>query len=136
MLRRQPRYQHVAERLRYFLRYCLVSLRYAYCPKKQLKKYRKSLISRTIPSLFSPFFGKCAKRLILNLLWSMKFESGTEINHFANKNFPKQLLIHRYVEFSKNVDWNMMSIISLKMNKSRIRNFIESDFSDGNNCLK
>ena len=55
------------------------------------------------------------KKLNSNLLWSMKFEWGTEVNNFANKNFLRQLLIHRYFEFSSNVDWKMMVIISLKM---------------------
>ena len=35
MLWRQTRYQHVAERFRYLLRCCLVSLRYACCPKNK-----------------------------------------------------------------------------------------------------
>ena len=47
----------LAERLLYLLIYCLVSLKYGYCPKKQFKKYENSFISRTIPSLSSPFFG-------------------------------------------------------------------------------
>ena len=52
------------------------------------------------------------------------------------KNLPRQLLIHRYVEFSQNVDWNMTSIISLKMKNPGFEIFIESGFSDGNHCLK
>ena len=52
------------------------------------------------------------------------------------KNFPRQLLIHRYVEFSQNVDLNMMSIISLKMRNPGFEIFIESGFSDGSHCLK
>ena len=52
------------------------------------------------------------------------------------KNFPRKLLIHRYVEFSQNVDWRMIMIISFKMRNPGFEIFIESDFSDGNHCLK
>ena len=52
------------------------------------------------------------------------------------KKFPRQLLIHRYLEFSQNVDWNMMAIISLKRRNPGFELFIESGFSDGNHCLK
>ena len=52
------------------------------------------------------------------------------------KNFPTRLLMHRYVEFSQNVNWKMMAIISLKMRNPGFEIFIESGFSDGNHCLK
>ena len=52
------------------------------------------------------------------------------------KNFTRRLLIHRYVEFSQNVDWKMMVIISVKMRNSGFEIFFESGFSDGNHCLK
>ena len=101
MLWRQTRYQHVAERLRHLLSRCLVSLRYAYCPKKQFQQHGNSFISQTILSLSSPSFGNCEKSWIPNLLWRMEFEWGTEVNHFANEEFPKRLLIYRYVELHK-----------------------------------
>ena len=44
------------------------------------------------------------------------------------KNFPTRLLIHRYVEFSQNVDWKMMAIISLKLRNPGFKIFIESGF--------
>ena len=47
------------------------------------------------------------------------------------KNFPRRLLMHRYVEFSQNVNWKMMVIISLKMRNSGFEIFIESGFLDG-----
>ena len=52
------------------------------------------------------------------------------------KNFSGRLLIHRYVEFSQNVDWIVMAIISLKMRNPGFEFFFESGFSDGNNFLK
>ena len=51
------------------------------------------------------------------------------------KNFPRRFLIYRYVEFSQNVDWKMMAIISLKRRNFGFEIFIESGFSDGNHCL-
>ena len=51
------------------------------------------------------------------------------------KKFPIRLLIHRYVEFSQNVDLKMMPIISLKMRNHGFKIFIEAGFSDGNLCL-
>ena len=59
-----------------------------HCLKKRSPKCGNSLILMIL-SLSSPFFGKCEKFLILNLLWSMKFEWGTEVHHFANKRFPQ-----------------------------------------------
>ena len=44
------------------------------------------------------------------------------------KNFPRRLLIHRYVEFSQNVDWKVMAIISLKMRNPGLEIFFESGF--------
>ena len=58
------------------------------------------------------------------------------MNHLQTKNFPRQLLVHRYVEFSQNVDWNTMAIISLKVRNPGFEIFVESDFSDGSHCLK
>ena len=52
------------------------------------------------------------------------------------KNSPNRLLINRYVEFSQNVDWKMMAIISVKMRNPGFEIFIEYGFSDGNHCLK
>ena len=52
------------------------------------------------------------------------------------KNFPRKLLIYHYVKFSQNVDWNMMSIISLKMRNPGFEVFIESGLLDGSHCLK
>ena len=89
MLWRQTTYQHVAERLHYLLRCCLVSLKCAYCPKKQFQKYGNSFISRTIPLLSSQIFGKCEKSWTRNLLWSMKFECRTDVSHFAYKKIPQ-----------------------------------------------
>ena len=57
-------------------------------------------------------------------------------NRDQTKNFPRRLLILRYVEFSQNVDWKMMVIISLKMRNPGFEIFIESGFSAGNLCLK
>ena len=51
ILWRHTRYQHVAERLRYLLSRCLVSLRYAYSPKKRSQKCGNLFISQTILSL-------------------------------------------------------------------------------------
>ena len=51
------------------------------------------------------------------------------------KNFPRRLQIHRYAEFSHNVDWNMMAIISLKMRNPEFEIFIDSGFSDVNHWL-
>ena len=51
------------------------------------------------------------------------------------KNFPRRLLIHRYVEFSQNV-WKVMAIISLKMRSPGFEIFFESGFSDGKDFLK
>ena len=50
--------------------------------------------------------------------------------------FPRQLQIHCYGEFSQNVEWKMMVIISLKLRKPGFKIFFESGFSDGNHCLK
>ena len=52
------------------------------------------------------------------------------------KSFPRRLLSHRFVEFSQNVDWKMMVIISLKVRNLGFKIFFQSGFSDGNNCLK
>ena len=52
------------------------------------------------------------------------------------KNSPDDNRIHRYVEFSQNVDWKMMAIVSLKMRNPGFEIFFESGFSDGNHCLK
>ena len=52
------------------------------------------------------------------------------------KNFPRRLPLHRYVEFSQNVNWKMMVIISLKMGNLGFKIVIESCFSDGNHCSK
>ena len=48
MLWTQTRYQHVAERLNYLLKCCLVNLRHACCPKKQFQKYKnkQNMISK------------------------------------------------------------------------------------------
>ena len=51
------------------------------------------------------------------------------------KNFRRQMLIQRYVEFSQDVDWNMLSIISLKMRNPGFEIFFQSGFSDGSHCL-
>ena len=64
----------------------------------------------------------------------MNEEPGSII--LQTKNFPRGLLIHRYVEFSQSDDWKMMAIISLKMRNPGFEIFIESGFSDGNHCLK
>ena len=47
------------------------------------------------------------------------------------KNFPRRLLIHRYGEFSQNVDWKMMAIISRKMRNPGFEIFTESGFPMG-----
>ena len=52
------------------------------------------------------------------------------------KNFPRRLLIHCYVEFSQNVDWKVIAMISLKMRNPGFEIFFRSGFSDGNHCLK
>ena len=51
------------------------------------------------------------------------------------RNLPRRLLIHRYVEFSQNVDWKMIVITSLKMRNPEFEIFFQSGFSDGNHCL-
>ena len=66
--------------------------------------------------------------------WSLNEEQWSII--LQTKNFPRRLLIHRYVEFSQNVDWKMIVIISLKMRNPGFENFFESGFSYGNHCLK
>ena len=40
------------------------------------------------------------------------------------KNFPMRFLIHRYVEFSQNIDWKVMAIISLKMRNPGFKIFL------------
>ena len=44
------------------------------------------------------------------------------------KNVPSRLLMHRYVEFSLNVNWQMMVIISFKMRNPGLKIFIKSGF--------
>ena len=51
-------------------------------------------------------------------------------------NLPRRLQIHRYVEFSQNVGWKLVAMISLKMRKLGFEMFFESDFSNGNHCFK
>ena len=48
--------------------------------------------------------------------------------NLQTRNFPTQPLIHRYVDFSQNVDWNIMSIIPLKMRNHGLEIYIESGF--------
>ena len=52
------------------------------------------------------------------------------------KNFPRRLLIHRYVEFSQIVYWKVMAVVSLKMRNPGLEIFFESGFTDGNHFLK
>ena len=66
--------------------------------------------------------------------WNLNEEQRSII--LQTKNFPRRPLIHRYVEFSQNVDWKMMAIFSLKMRNSGFEIFIESGFSDGDIFLK
>ena len=42
--------------------------------------------------------------------------------------FPRRLLMHRYVEFSQNVNWKMMVIISPEMRNPGCKIFIEFGF--------
>ena len=58
------------------------------------------------------------------------------MNHIASIEFPRGLQIYRYVEFSQNVGWKMLAMISLKMRNLEFEIFFESGFSDGNHCLK
>ena len=48
------------------------------------------------------------------------------------KNCPRGLQVHRYVEFSQNIGWEMMEMISLKMRNLGFEIFFEAGFSDGN----
>ena len=49
---------------------------------------------------------------------------------------PRRLQIHRYIEFSHNVGWKMMAMISLKMRNLGFEIFFESGFPEINHCLK
>ena len=51
------------------------------------------------------------------------------------QNFLRQLQIHRYVEFSKNVGLKMLVMISLKMRHLSFEIFFESGFLDVDHCL-
>ena len=90
-----------AERFSYVLRCCLLSLlQYARCPKSGFQKIEIHSFLAIFPRLPVDIFWRTKKCWILNLLWSATFEWRTKVNHFASKNFPIQLQIHRYVEFS------------------------------------
>ena len=113
MLWRQARYPHVAERIHYLLRRCLVSLRYVYCPKNRFQKCGNSLIFRTILSHSSPFFGNCEKKL------NSKYASEHEIwvrnrgQSFCKKKFPQTTSNPSLCRIFTKCWLDMMLIISL-----------------------
>ena len=104
--------------------------------KKQFQKYGNSFISGTIPSLSSPFLEKCEKAEFQICFGERNLNEEQRSIILQAKNFPRQSQIHRYVEFSQNVDWKMMAIISLKMRNPGFEIFFESGFSKGIHCLK
>ena len=104
---------------------------------------KKSIKIMKIHSFLEPF---C--RLLVHFLESMKkaefqiFLGASNLNEehksiiLQTKIFSRRLLIHRYVEFSQDVDWKMIAIISLKMRNPGFEIFVESGFTDSNHCLK
>ena len=83
-------------------------------------------------------FWKVWKKLNSNFVLELEIWKRNRGQSFYSKQqiSPRRLLIHRYVEFSQNVDSKMMAIISLKLRSPEFEIFIESGFSDGNHCLK
>ena len=98
---------------------------YAYCPKKQFRKYVNSSISWTIPLLSSPFFRKHEKAEFQFSFGALNLNEDQRSIILQAKRFPRQLQIPRYADLSQNFDWKMMVIISLKMRNPAFEIFIE-----------
>ena len=111
----------------------MVSLSYAYCQKKQFQKYENPFISRSIPSLSSPFSGS-VKRTEFQICFVAC--NLNDVIDFVNKKFLEKTSSPSQCRDSQNVDWKMMAIISLNMRNPGFEISIESGFSDGSHCLK
>ena len=86
--------------------------------EKIVPKYGNSFISRTVPS-FSSQDVKKSEFQISVVARNLNEEQRSIILLTTNFPRPRRLQIHRYVEFSQNVGWKMLAMISLKMRNLR-----------------
>ena len=89
--------------------------------------YGESFISRTTCSFSSRYFGICGKAEFLICLAA---RMRNRDQSFLNKDLSRRLQIYDYIDFSQNVDWKMVSIISPKMRDLGFEIFFENAFSD------